>query len=149
MNSQRCNGRGAIACPRPHSALDDFVNIGVVPPCPVCKGIKEIQCPACQGRPMYSFEQDRIGSTAQNSEIDKAGNLSGSRTSEKRNQGGSRYQVLLAIHYFLKSAGSESSNTKKADFASFLTGFSKNTLRQQWSNIHARGGEDGVAWEKT
>jgi len=38
-------------------------------------------------------------------------------------------------------------NTKKAGFASFLTGYSDNTLRQSWSNIHRKGDEKDPSWE--
>ena len=40
------------------------------------------------------------------------------------------------------------SNIQKARFASFLTGFSDNTLRQQWSNIHWKKNENGVVWSE-
>jgi hypothetical protein len=40
------------------------------------------------------------------------------------------------------------SNIARAKFASFLTGFSDNTLRQQWSNIHWKRDENGVGWSE-
>lgn len=68
---------------------------------------------------------------------------------EKRNRGGTQFQNLLAIHYLLKFAKANSHNTEKAKFASFLTGYSENTLRQQWSNIHRKGDDEGnQIWER-
>ena len=66
---------------------------------------------------------------------------------EKRAKGGTRYQSILAIHYLLKCVKVKDNNTKKADFASFLTGYSENTLRQNWSNIHRKGDEKNTSWE--
>ena|ERR1700687_3577011 len=67
--------------------------------------------------------------------------------SERRTKGGSRYQNQLAIHYILRSLRANDNNTRKANLASFLTGFSEHTLRQQWSNIHSKKDENGVEWE--
>ena len=66
---------------------------------------------------------------------------------EKRAKGGTRDQSLLAIHYLLKFVKAKDNNTKKAGFASFLTGYSENTLRQSWSNIHRKGDEKNTSWE--
>src|SRR5205085_2802880 len=67
--------------------------------------------------------------------------------SNKRMNGGTHYQNLLAIYYLLQYAKANCHNTKKAKFASFITGFSNNTLRQQWSNIHWKKDEKGLDWE--
>lgn len=67
---------------------------------------------------------------------------------EKRDKGGTQYQNLLAIHYLLWYAKANCHNTKKAKFASFLTGYSEESLRQQWSNIHRKADESGQIWEK-
>jgi hypothetical protein len=67
---------------------------------------------------------------------------------EKRKKGGTHYQNLLAIHYLLRFMEVDCSNIQKAKFASFLTGFSDNTLRQQWSNIHWKRDENGVGWSE-
>jgi hypothetical protein len=67
---------------------------------------------------------------------------------EKRDKGGTQYQNLLALHYLLHYLRADNNNTRKAKFASFLTGFSENTFRQQWSNVHWLKDKDGVAWEK-
>lgn len=64
---------------------------------------------------------------------------------ERRREGGTQHQTLLAMHYLLKSLTSKENNTKKAQLASFLTGFSKNTFRQQWSNVHSKQ-DKGLAW---
>lgn len=66
---------------------------------------------------------------------------------EKRAKGGTRYQSLLGIHYLFKCLKVKDNNTKKASFASFLTGYSENTLRQSWSNIHRKGDEKNSSWE--
>jgi hypothetical protein len=68
-------------------------------------------------------------------------------STEKRTKGGTRYQTILALHYFLQHTGANCHNTQKARFGSFLTGFSQNTLRQQWSNIHSKRNENGVEWQ--
>lgn len=60
---------------------------------------------------------------------------------------GSQYQIALAMYYLLQYTKANCPNTKKAKFVSFLTGYSENTLRQQWSNIHSKKNEDGVSWE--
>lgn len=70
------------------------------------------------------------------------------RAEEARAKGGTQYQVLLAIHYLLKYAKSDAVNTEKAKFASFVTGFSEHTLRQQWSNIHSRKDQNPHNWER-
>ena len=67
---------------------------------------------------------------------------------EQRGRGGTQYQNLLAVHYLLLHARANSNNTEKAKFASFLTGYSGNTLRQQWSNIHRKAEESGQIWER-
>jgi hypothetical protein len=74
---------------------------------------------------------------------------SGSKTisNEKRAKGGTQYQNLLALYYLLHYLRADDNATNKAKFASFLTGFSANTFRQQWSNIHWKKDKDGVAWE--
>lgn len=66
---------------------------------------------------------------------------------ERRMKGGTRYQNQLAIHYLLRALNANENNTKKAKFASFLTGFSENTLRQNWSNIHRKSDEKDIGWE--
>jgi hypothetical protein len=62
-------------------------------------------------------------------------------------KGRTRYQALLTVHYLLTSLGAIENNTKKAEFASFLTGFSENTLRQDLSNIHRKADDNGAVWE--
>jgi hypothetical protein len=101
------------------------------------------------------YEIDRLGSlvnletlshsrvfTAESETIDQL-----QLSPEKRTKGGTRYQNLLALYYLLQHAETNCHNTKKAEFASFLTGFSENTLRQQWSNIHSKKNENGVDWK--
>lgn len=71
---------------------------------------------------------------------------SGSKERRDSDKSGTRYQNLLAIHYLLLYAKASCHNTKKAAFASFLTGYSENTFRQQWSNIHQKD-ERNKTWE--
>jgi hypothetical protein len=66
---------------------------------------------------------------------------------QRRLRGGTQYQNLLAIHYLLESLKAKDKKTKRAKFGEFLTGFSENTLRQSWSNIHRKADENGTAWE--
>jgi hypothetical protein len=113
------------------------------PPCDVCKGVKEVQCPACHGKPMY---EEGNGNPRAAIAEGKNHDFEESKR-EKRGRGGTHYQSLLAIHYLLKSANAADNNTKKADFAAFLSGFSKHTLRQTWSDIHRRAEINGTAWE--
>jgi hypothetical protein len=68
--------------------------------------------------------------------------------SDKRSKGGTQYQNLLALYYLLSYLKAENNNTKRAKFASFLTGYSEERFRQQWSKIHRKKDEDGVAWER-
>ncbi len=67
---------------------------------------------------------------------------------DKRDKGGTQYQNLLTIHYLLLYARANSHNTKKAKFASFLTGYGEESFRRQWSNIHQKANESGQIWEK-
>jgi len=66
---------------------------------------------------------------------------------EKRAKGGTHYQNLLAMYYMLHYLRADGNATSKAKFASFLTGFSEHTFRQQWSTVHWKKDKDGVAWE--
>lgn len=66
---------------------------------------------------------------------------------EKRAKGGTHYQNLLALYYLLHYLRADDNATSKAKFASFLTGFSEHTFRQQWSNVHWKKDKDGVSWE--
>jgi hypothetical protein len=66
---------------------------------------------------------------------------------EKRTKGGTRYQNLLALHYILQHLSANSPNRKKAKFTSFVTGFSENTLRQQWSNVYSKRNGNSAEWE--
>lgn len=67
---------------------------------------------------------------------------------DRRSKGGTQYQNLLALHYLLQFLEAENNNTKRGRFASFLTGYSEERFRQQWSKIHRKKDEDGVAWER-
>ena len=130
VNCTRCNGRGTITCPKCHGGI-----IFEYPSCSVCHGVNEIQCPACLGRPIYQVVSESIT------------NDSRKEQSTKYVKGRTRCRALLSIHYLLKSLGARENNTKKSAFASFLTGYSENTLRQDWSSIHVKADENGAAWE--
>ena len=67
---------------------------------------------------------------------------------EKRSTGGSHYQNLLAIHYLLEYLKAKDNKSAKSRFASFLTGFSKNTFYNDSFNVHAKQDSNGVEWEK-
>jgi RecJ-like exonuclease len=130
VNCTRCNGRGTITCPKCHGGfVTDY------PSCKVCHGVKEIQCPACHGKPIYQVVNESITKESQKEQ------------SQKGVKGRTRYQALLTVHYLLTSLGAIENNTKKAEFASFLTGFSENTLRQDLSNIHRKADDNGAVWE--
>jgi hypothetical protein len=77
--------------------------------------------------------------------LERSGSKSVSK--EKRAKGGTHYQNLLALYYLLHYLRADDNATSKAKFASFLTGFSENTFRQQWSTVHWKKDKDGVAWE--
>jgi hypothetical protein len=148
MKCERCNGTGAIHCPRCFRGTDFSA---VDSRCRTCNGIEEVQCPACHGRPIYAMEPDR--SPEPMLALDKQPAIpieakTNKQTPEKRGEGGTHSQNLLAIYYLLQFTQVSSSNTRKASFASFLTGFSKNTLRQRLSTIHSKRNENGVEWEK-
>jgi hypothetical protein len=101
------------------------------------------------------YEIDRLGTLVNLETLSHLSNFSAENqnvnqfqlSTEKRSKGGTRYQNLLALHYFLRQSVPTCPNTKKARFGSFLTGFSENTMRQQWSNIHSKKNENGVEWE--
>jgi hypothetical protein len=130
VNCTRCNGRGTITCPKCHGGL-----VIDYPSCSVCHGIKEIQCPACLGRPIYQVVDESISKESHKEQ------------SQKAVKGRTRYQALVTVHYLLRSSDARENNTKKAEFASFLTGFSEHTLRQDLSNIHRKADDNGAAWE--
>lgn len=130
MNCTRCNGRGAITCPKCFGGI-----VTDYPSCRVCHGVNEIQCPACLGRPIYQVVDETIASDTPK------------KKSTKDETGRTRNRALLTIHYLLKSLRAKENNTKKSAFASFLTGYSEHTLRQDWSNIHGKADENGTAWE--
>ncbi len=152
MICTRCNGKGSVPCPELFSlgthAIFSHMS-GLSDRCHICNGLKEVQCPACQGKPIYEIEEQNKHLVTSKKQVAADQNHSeiGKRRAEKRGQGGTHYQSLLAIHYLLKSASAKENNTKKAQFARFLTGFSDETFRQTWSNIHGKKDQNGVNWE--
>lgn len=138
LKCPNCEGRGAVTCSSCSGTGNDYRwrgTRGYFEKCSVCRGTMQIQCPACHGRPIYQVVNESTG------------NEPGKDQPEKRGKGGTRNQSLLAVHYLLKASGARDNNTKKSEFASFLTGFSKHTFRQRWSNIHRKADENGTAWE--
>jgi len=70
------------------------------------------------------------------------------KTESRRGKGGSHYQNLLAIHYLFEYLKVKNNKKARSRFASFLTGFSQNTLYNDSLNIHNKQDIDGVEWEK-
>ena len=57
-------------------------------------------------------------------------------------------RAVLIFNYLLNYAKVNAHNTDKAEFISFLTGFSKNTIVQKLSRLHEKADLNFVAYEK-
>lgn len=57
-------------------------------------------------------------------------------------------RAVLVFNYLFKFAQVNSHNTEKSEFISFLTGFSKETIRQRLSNLHEKENNNRNLWEK-
>ncbi|MEJ7862371.1 MAG: hypothetical protein WKF90_12140 [Pyrinomonadaceae bacterium] len=119
--------------------LSDAFNFGELCQIEVDK-IKELQ--------EFAWRKKERESPEENLPINIAQTQLREDTYKKRSGGGSHYQNLLAMHYLLEYLKAKDNKSAKARFASFLTGFSKNTFYNDSFNIHAKQDEDGVKWEK-
>lgn len=57
-------------------------------------------------------------------------------------------RAVLIFSYLLNYAKANAHNTEKAEFISFLTGFSKNTIVQKLSKLHEKADLNFVGYEK-
>ncbi len=57
-------------------------------------------------------------------------------------------RAVLVFNYLLNYAKVNAHNTDKAEFISFLTGFSKNTIVQKLSRLHEKADLNFIAYEK-
>jgi len=79
--------------------------------CPVCSGIREVKCPACEGKAAYARANSGNGSTSKSDEI-----------KEYKREYTTARQVQ-AILYLLEKAGMpDIEKTEIARFIEFLTG---------------------------
>ena len=73
--------------------------------------------------------------------------LSKQNKKESKNPDLTLDRAVLAINYLLKLNNSDSSNTAKAEFISFITGYSKETIRQKLSTLHSKEDRNRNLWE--
>lgn len=125
----RCSGRGTIDCPeRPRFGVN--LNLyGNESQCRICKGVKELQCPACRGRAKVKLaEAERTLDTLDEPKV---------RQARDRN---STARQVLAVHTLLDAAKANLDNkSAEVRFIKFLIGKNSDDILAKLTEIRERG----------
>lgn len=130
MTCARCNGQGAITCTRCLGTGNNYDagSLLLSRDYRICKGVKEIQCPACLGRPARMLaEPNEIESVSKNNDANV------------RNREFTTARRVLAIHYLLDGFQVDFGN-KQAEvrFIKFLIDRDESDIKAKLTEIRER-----------
>jgi hypothetical protein len=134
MACARCHGAGSIACTSCHGTGNNYGAITLGLDCRICKGLKEIQCPACLGKPTYSVKGDE-----EHDDFISRGSMLSRKPERENKKDGTTARLVLAIHYLLDAAKSDRNKEAETRLIKFLIDRDKTDIKEKLTEILERG----------